>query len=80
MSKIPGLGELHEGVLEQDPLDDTFQIRTPDEVVRLQDVFAQYVGRGVRFTIGFMDALDDAASRATGDGAVVTLGDMSKDS
>lgn len=68
MARIEGLGEIESGVLERDPLDDTYQIRTVDsegrqKIRRLQDVFAEYVGREVRFTLARVDALEAAAAR-----------------
>ena len=84
MSKIPGLGEIHEGIIERDPLDDTYQIRClgtdgHQEVIRLQEVFAEYAGRGVRFTIAFAEELDAHARRVdTSDVKAVTLDDLSK--
>lgn len=84
MSKIPGLGELLEGVLERDPLDETYQIRVLESggqrVIRLQDVLSEYEGSEVRFTIAFARALT-AAAEALGDQgaqAVVSLDDPAK--
>jgi hypothetical protein len=70
MSKVDGLGELHEGILELDPLDATYLIRCLDEqgeqeVIRLQEVFREYVGREVRLTIAFADSLRARARDVT---------------
>lgn len=84
MSKIPGLGELLEGVLEKDPLDDTYQIRFWEDgrqrVVRLQDVFSEYAGHEVRFTIAFTSALASAAESLGSEGATaaVSFDDLAK--
>jgi hypothetical protein len=85
MTKIAGLGELLEGVLERDPLDDTYQIRVTENgrqhVVRLQDVFAEYAGSDVRFTIAFARALSAAAeslSEEVDTKAALTFDDLAK--
>lgn len=84
MSKIPGLGELLEGVLERDPLDETFQIRVVEggqqQIFRLQDVLAEYEGSEVRFTIAFAHALTAAAEAMGNQGAqaVLSLDDPAK--
>lgn len=72
MGKVDGLGELHEGILEVDPLDSTYQIRYlnadgKQEVIRLQEAFAEYVGREVRLTMAFADALRARAREGTGE-------------
>jgi hypothetical protein len=77
MSKIPGLGELLEGVLERDPLDDTYQIRFSEDgrqrVVQLQDVLAEYSGHEVRLTIAFTRALAAAAESIGDEGATAAV-------
>jgi hypothetical protein len=88
MTKILGLGELLEGVLERDPLDDTYQIHCADDdteegkVVRLEDILPEYVGHAVRFTIAFAGALEAHAERINADEAqevhAVTFEDLSK--
>lgn len=83
MTKIPGLGEMYEGILEIDPLAETYQIRCLDDrgtqrVVDLNEVLSEYAGRGVRLTVGFLDALQAAADRANADVEAVTLEDLRK--
>lgn len=83
MSKIAGLGELIEGILERDPLDDSFQIRVLEgerqRVLRLQDVLAEYEGQDVRFTIASTSALSALAEAASGEAtAVVTFDELAK--
>lgn len=77
MSKIPGIGELLEGVLERDPLDDTYRIRVGDDsgqrVVHLRDVLAEYEGSEVRFTIAFAKSLAAAVESFGGEGASPAL-------
>ena len=82
MSKLPGLGELHEGVLERDPVDDSFQIVVDGEkgrqqVVRLKDVLLEYLGHPVRFTIAYADRLSAAAAHASRASDAAPIGDLS---
>lgn len=65
MAKIVGIGELQEGILERDPLDDSLQLRVCDgagaqRVLRLEDLLSEYVGHGVRLTVAYTSALEAA--------------------
>jgi hypothetical protein len=69
MGKIAGVGEMYEGVIERDPLDETYQVRFlnastgEQEVLAVDEILADYVGREVRFQIAFCDALQGAIDR-----------------
>ena len=85
MNKIKGIGEIHEGILEKDPLDDGFQIRGLDadgrqEVIRLAEVFNDYVGQSVRFTIARTASLEAEARRIQAETGLqsVALDDLRK--
>lgn len=80
MSKIPGVGELQEGILERDPLDEGLQLRVLDpdgkqRVLRLDDLLQEYVGQPVRFTVAFIRALEAAEQQGV---QAVTFSDLSK--
>jgi hypothetical protein len=82
MSKIVGVGELREGILERDPMDEGLQLRMLDangkqQVLRLQEMLADYVGHPVRMTIAFTKALQAAEGFQAGLQAV-TFDDLSK--
>ena len=84
MSKIAGVGELREGVLERDPMDEGFQLRVrsadgTQQILRLQDLLAEYVGHQVRFTIAYSAVLA-AAERTRSDLQGVSFADLSKSS
>lgn len=81
MSKIPGVGELQEGILERDPLDEGLQLRVLDasgkqRVLRLQELLADYVGHPVRMTIAYTKALEAAEGLQTI--PAVTFADLAK--
>lgn len=59
-------GHLIEGTVEQDPMTDEFQIRTVDAqgnpaTVRINELFAQFVGQDVRLTVASFEALNQLA-------------------
>lgn len=84
MNKIAGIGELWEGVLERDPLDEGFQLRVSaadgsQQILRIADVLSDYEGHGVRFTIAYTSALAAAeAVQQAGDLQSVRFADLAK--
>jgi predicted amino acid racemase len=71
MSKLAGIGEIQEGVLERDPLDDGLQLKLVDAageqaILRIDDMLSDYVGHSVRFTVGYIAALERLQSESEG--------------
>jgi hypothetical protein len=84
MSKIAGLGEIREGILERDPLDDSLHLRCLDSegrqaVVRIQDLLGEYVGHPVRLTVAYTAALEAAERLQSPEGLrAIGFEDLSK--
>lgn len=79
MTDIRALGHLLEGVVEQDPLTDHYQIRTVDSdgrhvSVDLSELLERYRGKPVRLTLASLENLAKLAAlvESQGGGGQVT--------
>ena len=80
MAKIVGIGELQEGILERDPLDESLQLRVCDgagtqRVFKVEELLSEYVGHSVRLTVAYTRALEAAEGLREGVRGV-TYGDL----
>lgn len=71
MSKLAGVGEIQEGILERDPLDERLQLRLLDAaggqtILSIEDMLSDYVGHSVRLTVAFIEVLERLQSENEG--------------